>query len=241
MKRVSIVAGLLALLAALWGVGAAAAQEDECFQTGGQWDGEQGQCVLANTIEITVRYPLELTYHDAVRQAVDAYLDGARAAFLQPMVDYGLFPSPGPLVLDIDYELFGFSPSVAGIKFSAYEYTGGAHGMITFRTLTFDLDAGRLLTLDELFAPGVEPLATIAGLVQVSLATQLGDMADADWIALGAGPDLANYQNWVLTPEALTFVFEPYQVAAYAAGPQTVGIPLAQIAGLLATPFQPVR
>ena len=241
MKRTAIIAGLLALLVALWSVSPAAAQEDECFQVGGQWDGEQGQCLLSNTIEITVRYPLELTYHNVVKGAVDAYLDGARAAFLQPMVDYGLFPSPGPLVLDIDYELFGFSPSVAGIKFTVYEYTGGAHGMTTFQTLTFDLDAGRLLTLNDLFAPGTDPLVTIAPLVQVSLAASLGDMSDADWIAQGAGPDPTNYQDWVLTPDALTFLFEPYQVAAYAAGPQTVSIPLAQIAGLLAPQFQLVQ
>lgn len=241
MRRVWLIAGLLAVLGALWSVGAAAAQEDECFQVGGQWDSERGQCVQANTIEITARYPLELTDHEAVKEAVDAYLDGARAAFLQPMVDYGLFPSPGPLVLDIDYELFSFSPSVASIQFRAYEYTGGAHGMTTFQTFTFDLDAGRLLTLADLFAPGVDPLATIAPLVQASLAAQLGDMADAAWIEEGASPDPANYQDWLLTPEALTFIFEPYQVAAYAAGPQTVSLPLTEIAGLLAPQFQSVQ
>jgi hypothetical protein len=41
----------------------------------------------------------------------------------------------------------------------------------------------------------------------------------------------------VITPDALTFFFPPYQVAAYAAGPQTVSIPLAQLGALLAPPF----
>ncbi len=87
----------------------------------------------------------------------------------------------------------------------------------------------------------MDPLATIAPLVQASLAAQLGDMADAAWIEEGASPDPANYQDWLLTPEALTFIFEPYQVAAYAAGPQTVSIPLTEIAGLLAPQFQSVQ
>ncbi|MCL4238541.1 MAG: DUF3298 domain-containing protein [Anaerolineae bacterium] len=239
MKRTMAIAGMLVLVLVLGSVGLAAAQEDECLQVGGRWDSEREQCLQANTIEITVRYPLELTGHEVIKEAVDAYLDGARAAFLQPMVDYGLFSMTGPLTLDMHYELFDFSPSVIGIKFTAYEYTGGAHGMTTFQTFTFDLDAGRLLTLDDLFAPGTDPLAAIAPLAQASLAASLGDMSDADWIAQGTSPDPANYQDWVLTPDALTFIFEQYQVAAYAAGPQTVSIPLVQIAGLLAPQFQP--
>ena len=43
--------------------------------------------------------------------------------------------------------------------------------------------------------------------------------------------------NFAVTPDALIFYFAPYQVAAYAAGPQTVQIPLAQISGVLAPPF----
>lgn len=241
MKRTVTIAGLLVLLTALWGVGAAAAQEDECFQVGGQWDSAQEQCVQTGTIKIKIFYPLELTRHEVVKEAVDAYLDGARAAFLQPIADYGLSPSPGPLELDIQYELFSFSPSVIGIKFTAYEFTGGAHGMTTFQTLTFDLDAGRLLTLDDLFVPGTNPLATIAPLAQASLTEQLGDIADADWIAQGTSPDPVNYQDWLLTPDALVLLFEQYQVVFYAAGPQTVSIPLTEIAGLLAPQFQPVQ
>jgi len=48
-----------------------------------------------------------------------------------------------------------------------------------------------------------------------------------------------NYQNWVLTPDALVFTFEQYQVAPYAAGPQTVTIPLSDVQDILAPEFAP--
>jgi len=72
------------------------------------------------------------------------------------------------------------------------------------------------------------------------VAEQVGDMSDADWIARGTAPVPENYENWVLTPDALVFTFEPYQVAAYAAGPQIVTIPLADLADILAPEFSPV-
>ncbi|MFS8085155.1 MAG: RsiV family protein, partial [Acidobacteriota bacterium] len=34
-----------------------------------------------------------------------------------------------------------------------------------------------------------------------------------------------NYKAWVITKKGLWIVFDPYQVASYAAGPQTVLVP----------------
>jgi hypothetical protein len=94
-----------------------------------------------------------------------------------------------------------------------------------------------VLTLDDLFLPGSNPLTVIGPLVEQSLQTQLGDMTDADWIHTGTGTDPINYQNWIITPGTLTFYFPPYQVAAYAVGPQTVSLPLADLSAILAPGF----
>ena len=152
------------------------------------------------------------------------------------------FPVPigaGPLALSIDYETFNFSEDVLSLKFTIYDYTGGAHGNTTFRTLTFDLAAGRELALGDLFQPGVDPLATVAPIVLADLQTQLGDMTDASWLEMGTAPVPENYASWVLAEDALIFFFPPYQVAAYAAGPQTVTIPLSDLTFVLALEFTP--
>ena len=41
----------------------------------------------------------------------------------------------------------------------------------------------------------------------------------------GAKPTADNYKNWNVTKKGLLITFPPYQVAAYAYGPQTVIVP----------------
>ncbi|HVN67607.1 MAG TPA: RsiV family protein, partial [Candidatus Sulfotelmatobacter sp.] len=52
------------------------------------------------------------------------------------------------------------------------------------------------------------------------------DGADKKWIKMGAGPDPAHFQKFVLSENEIIFFFDPYEVACYAAGPQTVSLPL---------------
>jgi uncharacterized protein YecT (DUF1311 family) len=54
-------------------------------------------------------------------------------------------------------------------------------------------------------------------------------MSDKDWIARGAGPDWDNFGDFTLLPGTLDIQYAPYNVAAYAAGPQETKIPLATL------------
>ena len=45
----------------------------------------------------------------------------------------------------------------------------------------------------------------------------------------GAMPKAENYQSWNITKKGLMFTFDPYQVGSYAAGPQFVIVPYAQL------------
>ena len=58
-------------------------------------------------------------------------------------------------------------------------------------------------------------------------------MSDDEWIGRGAGANADNFQNWNLTKKGLMFTFDQYQVAAYAAGPQTVIIPFDKLKNIL--------
>jgi hypothetical protein len=87
---------------------------------------------------------------------------------------------------------------------------------------------------------GSNPWPTIAPIVQQSLESQLSaainaPLTDEDkqWIQTGTGEDPQNYQVFVLDGDSLVFHFPPYQVAAYAAGPQSVAIPLSSLIGLV--------
>lgn len=227
---------LLIALALLLPVSPAAAQEDTCFEKGGTWDAEAGTCVIQAQIDIQIDYPIAFTEYTFAAEIIDTFLHDAQRSFLGPISEYGFFYSPGPLTLDISYETASFSETVRSLKFTIYDYTGGAHGNTFFQTFVFDTANARELTLQDVFAAG-DPLAEVAGFARDQLSATLGDMTDAEWLESGTAPTPENYANWILTSDSLVFFFPPYQVAAYAAGPQTVTIPLSAINDLLDPAF----
>ena len=49
----------------------------------------------------------------------------------------------------------------------------------------------------------------------------------------GAAPTPENYKSWNMQPDGLRITFDPYQVAAYAAGPQTVFVPYSELGDIM--------
>jgi hypothetical protein len=109
-------------------------------------------------------------------------------------------------------------------------YAGAAHPGHYAITLVWDAARGRALEPDDLFLPGSDWPAALARAAIPALERDLGEMADAAWIAEGAGPSAQNFSRWALVADGLLVLFDPYQVAPYAAGPQAVTIPRAALA-----------
>lgn len=158
--------------------------------------------------------------NDLVKNEVDKF----RADILanQPVVPFALGSA-----FDLKYTLIGQRGEVWSIKFDVYyNYDGSAHPGSYFVTLNYDLAQGRELTLDDLFLHGVNHLQTIADYCKAQLLTR--DVG-FEMSQTGADPTPENYRNWNLSTEGLIITFDAYQVAAYAAGPQTVVIPYAEL------------
>lgn len=148
-------------------------------------------------------------------------------------------PEPGSALgawtLDITYTVERNDAEVLALSFTYSTYTGGAHGNHTFRTFNYLLPDGRRVDLAQILdgRKGLDRLSTLA---VADLDRQLGGpdgLSEPPWIRRGAGPDWINFENFLLLPDALKIEFPPYQVAAYAAGPQEVRIPLAALDGVL--------
>ncbi len=123
--------------------------------------------------------------------------------------------------------------NVISLKFDITTYyTGAAHPSDTSQTVTYDLQQGRDLTLADLFEPDVDYLTAISKVCISQLGTR--DIGFQGF-ELGATATAENYRNWNLTPDGLMITFDEYQVAPYAAGPQTVVIPYKQLRQLLPT------
>lgn len=101
-------------------------------------------------------------------------------------------------------------------RVEAFEYTGGAHGMTTVTVGTLDRKTGRKLTAEELF-PLVNPAVPQDALLH-SIIQDIG------------GPEnllapLTLTDNCYLAEDGLHFVYNPLEIACYAAGLIEVTIP----------------
>ncbi len=135
--------------------------------------------------------------------------------------------------LTIDYEPV-VSDTIYSYEFTTSFDTGGAHPNQFAKTFSFRND-GAVVELADLFQSGKNYLDPISKYVQAELKKR--EFADADWIAEGAAPKLDNYQNFVIEDTGIEFIFDPYQVAAYAAGTQRVLVPYSVLNPLLRTEY----
>lgn len=140
--------------------------------------------------------------------------------------------------LQIAY-LIASSPRTVSYIFSVYEDTLGAHGNTFFHTFTFDTDpstssgqAGTELSLSDIFTTN-SYLNTLSSLSRTKLPAIIGDGAEANFINGGTTPEEKNFQNFFFDNQEFVILFDPYAVAPYSSGPQTLRIPLSELANIL--------
>jgi hypothetical protein len=159
-------------------------------------------------------------FNVVMQLAVKAMVDG----FKDSMKDQPATPIVAGSSFDVKYELLSPPGYVYSIKFNVMGYTdGAAHPYHFSKTVNFNLETGKEITLDELFLPGSNYLQIFSDISKADLSAR--DIGFDATFFTGAEPTPENYKSWNITADGLLITFDEYQVAAYAAGPQTVMIP----------------
>lgn len=122
------------------------------------------------------------------------------------------------------------------LDFSTY-VTGAAHPGGELASINYDSYTHRLLVLSDLFLPKSRYVSRLSEIAIESL--NQNEYADTHAVHRGAGPVESNFKVFTLTDTELVLHFQTYQVAAGAAGPQRVVIPLANLKSLLQQRFRP--
>ena len=139
--------------------------------------------------------------------------------------------------LDIGYDVALAKDDLISVKFDLGSYSSGAaHPNSSSAVLNYDVKAGKVLKLADLFNPGAKYLQSLSSYCIKDLKRQSkskGSLLDDAQIQTGAGPDAKNYQSWTITKKGLEITFDAYQVGAYAAGPQTVLVPYSALKDLI--------
>lgn len=131
--------------------------------------------------------------------------------------------------LNAGYDFRYATDDLISLEFSEGTYErGAAHGNQITEVLNYDVKNQKKLALTDLFLPKSKYLNTIANYCMKELrerAKKEDSMIFPDSIESGAGPHADNYRAVAITRNGLWVTYDPYMVAAYAAGPQHVLVP----------------
>lgn len=132
-----------------------------------------------------------------------------------------------PYELSTTYTLLRPTPDTAvTVVWEVASYTQGAHGNVDIVTSIYSLPSGEPLGVGDLFTDLGTALNLLSERAYAQLSRTLGDMLDEDMLRGGTSPDPDNFSSVALIPGAIRVFFQPYQVAPWAAGSQSVDIPL---------------
>ena len=190
-----------------------------------EWPSEQvrKETITSNSegYEITGFYPV--TKSDSITAIFKNFINDQIISFkTDTSVEGGLPEGYRAMTLDITYEE-NKNVNADNYIFLSYSETGGAHGLAVTKTFSFT-KTGQQIKLADLFTNDERGLGIIADVVNKELMKR--DFADQKWINEGASPVAENYQNFIIEEAGVTFIFDQYQVAPYAAGIQRVTVPI---------------
>jgi peptidoglycan-N-acetylglucosamine deacetylase len=174
--------------------------------------------------------------------ALDATVQGIIAEFKANATDLSKLPGePKPTwknELRIEYLTSHFSKDIPSVRLDVFEFTGGAHPNHASVTRTFDLRSGKELKLADVFRAGTNYLSQLSQISREELARSMPD-ADLEMLRTGTAPRDENFQSFTLDEQGMRLIFDPYQVAPYAAGTQEVYVGWGRLRDIVLPEFRP--
>lgn len=183
--------------------------------------------VATSTIsETTDAYTIDAQYPQFGIPTIDTqikaiYDDAVSDLTSQPTVPHGMSVAQNSFTGRFDRVYIG--PNIISAELILSSYTGGAHPGTVFAGVAFDRSTGKRLVLNDALGLIGMSLEEVASSSLQQLSTTIDPHADL--FAEGAAPIGDNYQWFTVSSSTVTFIFQQYQVAAYAYGPQYVSFP----------------
>lgn len=180
-----------------------------------------------DTIHYYVRASLALGegFPETIEEGVDSFIQSYETYILEDSIYIT------PWEVQTNGKVLYQSPKYISIEITNYTYTGGAHPNAYVNLLTFDANTGRKLQLTDL----VSDTAKLKEMVEMKFKEARELPATANLIEEGFFWDgvFMLPANIAVTNEGLYFMYNPYEAAAYAAGPTEFTISYDALKGIL--------
>ena len=116
------------------------------------------------------------------------------------------------------YSVARFDNRIASLQLTDNDYTGGNRDALSQRSFAWDLTRGRLVTLEDIFAPGKDWQTFAAEKCKESLESQLEDMEQSRIPDEEIAKTVRDSKSWLWGPDKVTIVFMPGTIGGLTAG-----------------------
>ena len=168
--------------------------------------------------EETPSYRIDVDYRLSGIAVVDTHIEAevqkAVAAFKNDAANFDPLVESRPYTFSGEIADFYIGGDIVSERINLYQDTGGAHGLPIVLALNYDAKTGETITLDRALSFTGMSLQDVASKSLAQLKQEFGESVFAD----GAAAKAENYSTFIVTPFNVTFIFQAYQVVAYAAG-----------------------
>jgi len=201
--------------------------------------------------EITAHYPV---FEGLESEVLEKINDQSRDFIEKEIASYKNEAGEGPSIDDSSGGVFNADSSVVlesgniiSVRYNISSYiSGAAHPFNFVRGLNLNAKTGDPILLSNIledsYLDRLSDLTRSKLLQQRALNQETIDQQQEQWIREGTSPKEENFSSYVLSPDAVIFFFNPYQVAPYADGIIEVIVPYEDIKGLIkdGSPIEPL-
>ena len=183
--------------------------------------GNAGKSAALEAIEkANIEYFFELEeFAGTAREAADSAILQVAAEIVLPE---GMSQGMGAYEISVESE-GSVQDTLVTYSISRWSFTGGAHGMYGIEYHTYSITDGYELSLADLFT--APQLLGMEKLLREKLYAQYGTDNDEGLAEQGFFPEyIALTENFQITPEGITFYYNPYAIGCYALGAVEVAI-----------------
>lgn len=169
--------------------------------------------VCINTMKLTmprldVYYPVVSGLNDmnVQRKVNNTILNLA----YQMIRDQGFYENPQTTITGY-YEIKTNERGILSLVLTNYAFSGGAHGITIMKSLTFDLETGKLYQLDDLFKAGSNYVDVLSEIIKEQI-------EERDIPVITEFNKIRPNQDFYIADKALVIYFQLYELAPYVYG-----------------------
>lgn len=172
---------------------------------------------------VTVYYPAVVHLQNANAQS---RINHTIVSALNKLLVERDFYAPGLVELVANYEIKTNERGILSLNLIVYSFTGGAHGMTTVQSLTFDTKTGKQYALKDLFKPNSHYEEKISAIISKKI-------KDWDIQLLEPFKGIRSDQDFYIADTSLVIYFQLYEIAPYAWGFPYFPIPILDLQDII--------